>query len=158
MRKMNLKYMFVALVILSTTVSCSLNNDNNPPPVNPQILLQLKNTVSSGNWRITKFVDSDTVETSHFTGFDFTFDSNGTLTAMNTSDTFQGTWSITNSNTSDDNSSTDNFELNINFNLTNDFQDLNNDWTFLTASSNKIELIDESGGNGGTDYLTFEKN
>lgn len=150
--------MFVALVILSTTVSCSLNNDNNPPPVNPQILLQLKNTVSSGNWRITKFVDSDTIETSHFTGFDFTFDSNGTLTAMNTSDTFQGTWSITNSNTSDDNSSTDNFELNINFNLTNDFQDLNNDWTFLTASSNKIELIDESGGNGGTDYLTFEKN
>ena len=38
------------------------------------------------------------------------------------------------------------------------FEDLNDDWDFISQSSTKIELIDVSGGNGGTDYLTFEKN
>jgi len=46
-------------------------------------------------------------------------------------------------------------ELVINFNLTNDFEDLNDDWHFVSQSSTKIELIDIS---GGTDNLTFEKN
>jgi hypothetical protein len=40
----------------------------------------------------------------------------------------------------------------------NDFEDLNDDWDIISRSSTKIELIDISGGNGGTDYLTFEKN
>ena len=39
----------------------------------------------------------------------------------------------------------------------NDFEDLNDDWDIISQSSSKIELIDISGGNGGTDYLTFEK-
>jgi len=43
-------------------------------------------------------------------------------------------------------------------NLTNDFEDLNDDWDFISQSATKVELIDVSGGNGGTDYLTFEKN
>lgn len=38
------------------------------------------------------------------------------------------------------------------------FEDLNDNWDFVTHSSTKIELIDSSGGNGETDYLTFEKN
>jgi hypothetical protein len=47
---------------------------------------------------------------------------------------------------------------NIYFNLTNDFEELNDDWDFITQSSSKIELKDLSGGDGGIDYLTFEKN
>jgi hypothetical protein len=35
--------------------------------------------------------------------------------------------------------------------------DLSDDWDILSYSATKIELIDVSGGNGGTDYLTFEK-
>jgi hypothetical protein len=42
--------------------------------------------------------------------------------------------------------------------LTNDFEDLNDDWDFISQSANKIELLDVSGGSGETDYLTFEKN
>jgi hypothetical protein len=42
--------------------------------------------------------------------------------------------------------------------LTNDFEDLNDDWDIISHSPTKIELKDVSGGNGGTDYLTFENN
>lgn len=35
---------------------------------------------------------------------------------------------------------------------------LSDDWDVLERTDTKIRLIDVSGGNGGTDYLTFEKN
>jgi len=38
----------------------------------------------------------------------------------------------------------------------NDFEDQNEDWIFISQSFAKIELIHISGGNGGTDYLKFE--
>jgi len=76
--------------------------------------------------------------------------------ASNGTNNYTGTWSITDSNSSDD--SQDDLDFNINFNLTNDFEDLNDDWDFVSQSETKIELIDISGGNGGTDYLTLEKN
>ncbi len=41
--------------------------------------------------------------------------------------------------------------------FTTDFEELSDDWDIISHSSTKIELIDISGGNGGTDYLTFEK-
>ncbi|MFD0964256.1 hypothetical protein [Pseudofulvibacter geojedonensis] len=77
---------------------------------------------------------------------------NGTITASNGAVTYNGIWSITNS------SSLSSVDFNINFNLTNEFEDLNDDWDFITNTVTKIELIDVSGGNGSTDYLTFEKN
>lgn len=39
-----------------------------------------------------------------------------------------------------------------------DFEELTDDWDIISQTSSKIELIDISGGNGGTDYLTFQKN
>ena len=116
----------------------------------------VQNNVQMGTWRITSFVDSGTDETNDFTGYNFTFSSTGNLNANNGTNDYNGTWSITDSNSNDD--STDDLDFNINFNLTNDFQDLNDDWDFISQTSTKVELIDVSGGNGGTDYLTFEKN
>ncbi len=146
--------LFLVFAGLLTFTSCSNNDDNNPPI--EQIQIQVKNNIQQSTWRITKFIDSGEDETNHFTGYNFTFGSNGTLTASNGSNTFNGTWSITDSNSNDD--SQDDLEFIINFNLTNDFEDLNDDWDFVSQSSTKIELIDISGGNGGTDNLTFEKN
>lgn len=134
-------------------VSCSNDDDNN----NPVLQNQIQVNAQTGTWRITSFIDSGTDETNHFTGYTFTFNSNGVLNANNGTNNYDGTWSVTTSNSGDDDSLSD-LDFNINFNLTNDFQDLNDDWDFVSQSSTKIELIDVSGGNGGTDYLTFEKN
>ncbi|PWI29345.1 hypothetical protein DI383_12875 [Flavobacteriaceae bacterium LYZ1037] len=119
------------------------------------LITTIQDHVASGTWRISSFIDSGTDETNHFTGYSFTFNSSGVLHAENGINNYNGTWSITNSNSNDD---LDDLDFNINFNLTNDFQDLNDDWDFISQSATKIELIDISGGNGGTDYLTFEKN
>lgn len=137
---------------LITAASCKKDDDN--PDNNVQSTVQ--SNVQRGSWRITKFIDSGADETNHFTGYNFIFNNSGVLNANNGMNNYDGTWSITDSNSNDD--SQDDLDFNINFNLTNDFEDLNDDWDFISQSSTKIELIDISGGNGGTDYLTFEKN
>jgi hypothetical protein len=137
---------------LFTIVSCNKNDDS----PNNNIQNTVQTNVQSGTWRITKFIDSGTDETNHFTGYNFTFNSSGVLNANNGTNNYNGTWSILDSNSSDD--SQDDLDFNLNFNLTNNFEDLNDDWDFISQSATKIELIDVSGGNGGTDYLTYEKN
>lgn len=144
--------LFVCLLGLTFMTSCN-NSDDNP---NNSTQNQVQANVQSGTWRITKFIDSGTDETNHFTGYNFTFYSSGVLNANNGTNNYDGTWSITDSNSNDD--SQDDLDFNINFNLLNDFQDLNDDWNFISQTPTKIELIDISGGNGGIDYLTFEKN
>lgn len=138
--------------VLITAVSCTSDDDSS----SEQNLITINNTVQTGSWRITKFIDSGTDETSHFTGYIFTFQTAGVLTANNGTNQYTGSWLITNSNSDDDD--TNDVDFNIFFNLTNDFEDLNDDWDVLAYTATKIELIDVSGGNGGTDYLTFEKN
>jgi hypothetical protein len=111
-------------------------------------------TISSGTWRITYFYDTDKEETANFTGYNFTFGSS--LTATNGINTYTGTWSVTDSNSKDD--SMDDLHFNILFTAPPAFSDLSDDWDILERTDTKIRLIDVSGGNGGTDYLTFEKN
>lgn len=129
------------------------NDDDDPSNATQN---EIENSVQNGTWRITKFIDSDKDETNDFAGYNFTFLDSGVLNADNGVNQYNGTWSITDSNSNDD--SMDDLDFNINFNLANDFEDLNDDWDIISRSSTKIELIDVSGGNGGTDYLTFEKN
>lgn len=57
----------------------------------------------------------------------------------------------------DGGNSTGDIDFNIFFASPEDFSELSEDWNIISYSSNKIELIHESGGNGGTDLLTFEK-
>jgi hypothetical protein len=140
---------------------CSSDDDDGSSNDNSQQISQIENNVESGTWRITNFNDSGQNETSDFNGYDFTFNSDGSLVATNGSNTLTGTWSVTDdSNSSDDSSSDDDIDFNIFFPVPddNDFEDLNDDWDVVTTTSTRIELIDVSGGNGGTDMLTFEKN
>ena len=39
-----------------------------------------------------------------------------------------------------------------------EFEELTDDWEITEKSATVIKLRDVSGGNGGTDYLTFTKN
>lgn len=116
----------------------------------------IETNVQEGTWRVTRFIDSGDDETQNFNGYNFTFNDSGELSATNGSATHKGSWSVTDSNSDDDNP--DDLHFNIQFNLTNNFEDLNDDWEIISDSETKIELKDVSGGNGGTDYLTFEKN
>ncbi|SFT44397.1 hypothetical protein SAMN05216474_0601 [Lishizhenia tianjinensis] len=121
----------------------------------------LKDSAMLGDWTVSKMIDSGDDETSNFQGYIFSFNEDGTLVATNNVNTYNGTWSVTSSDSgSDDDSSDDSdIDFNIAFNVpeSNDFDDLIDDWDVLSHSDNKIELQDISGGNGGTDLLTFTR-
>ena len=156
-----MKSTFLVLLSLSFVMSCTSNDDNDNPNNNDQQIAAIVTAVQSGTWRISNFNDSGQNETSDFNGYSFTFNVNGSLVASNGTTTVNGTWSVTDdSNSNDDSSSDDDVDFNIFFSVpeSSDFEDLNDDWDVVSSSSTRIELIDISGGNGGTDRLTFEKN
>ncbi len=148
-----MKNIFFSLLCLAgflTLTSCSKDDSSDDNTVT-----NIQNTVKAGTWHITSFVDSGDDETHHFQGYSFTFSDNNMLTATDGTQTYTGSWSIDDSNSNDD--SIDDLHFNINFNLSNEFEELNEDWNILSRTSNRIELIHISGGNGGTDHLIFEK-
>ena len=160
MIKWSLGMMMFALFISCSSDDSDSNNNNSPD--NGTSADQVSANMESGNWRITYFFDTDQDETSDFAGWVFSFNSDGTLVASKNGETVEGTWSVeddsSNSSSDDDGNSTDDDDFNIFFPpASSDFEDLNDDWDIIRFSANKIELTDVSGGNGGTDFLTFEK-
>ena len=150
MRKYSSHFTFLFFVFSVVCVSSCKKDDTST------LEGQIRSNIEDGKWRISKFIDSGTDETGNFTGYNFDFGPSGSVTATNGTNSYNGTWSITDSNSDDDNLS--DLDFNLNFNVTNNFQDLNDNWDFISQTETKIELIDVSGGNGGTDYLTFVKN
>lgn len=114
---------------------------------------QISDDLSSGQWVITLLIDSGKDETSDFSGYLFTFNPSGSLVATKVSTTYTGNWSITEDSGDD---SPNDLDFNIFFDLTNHFEDLNDDWDIISHTSTKIELMDMSDDDGETDYLTFE--
>lgn len=150
--------LLMLLCVSVMSLSCSDNDDDGGVNDNSQQISQIEDTVESGTWRITSFIDSGENETSDFTGFNFSFNSNGSLVATNGTDTLTGTWSVSEDSGSSDDDDDIDFDIFFPVPDTNDFEDLNDDWDIISYTSDKIELIDISGGDGDTDNLIFEKN
>jgi hypothetical protein len=143
------------LFIVTIFSSCSdeddvaVNNSVDPTPV--------INIVNNGTWRVTFYEDSSVDETSNFTGYNFSFGAGNVLSATNGTNTYSGTWSVTSDNSMDDSPSND-LDFNIAFSAPANFADLTDDWNVISYTATRIQLIHVSGGGGGTDYITFEKN
>lgn len=160
---MKLNFFYGMLTLLSFTLMSSMcsSDDMENPNDNSQQIMEIENTAKSGTWIISSYVDSGQDETSDFNGYTFTFGNDGTLMATNGSNNITGTWSITDSSNSNDDSNTiDDIDFNISFSVptTSVFYDLIDDWELMSLTDNTISLIDVSGGNGGTDTLVFTKN
>jgi hypothetical protein len=154
MKKLKLISILTLIFVFNVASMCS-SDDNSSLSADPTPVI---NTVTSGTWRITFYEDSGVNETYHFTGYNFTFGSANVLTATNGTNTYTGSWSVTNDDSNDDSPSND-LDFNILFSSPANFADeLSDDWDILSRTDTKIELVDVSGGNGGTDYLTLEKN
>ncbi len=155
MKKIKLISVFALLFMLNVASTCS-DDDDSPQQssVDPTPVI---NTVNTGNWRVALYNDSGVVETSNFTDYNFTFGAGNVLTAVNGGTTVTGTWSVTSDNSNDDSPSND-LDFNIAFSTPVNFAELTEDWNIISYTATKIQLIHVSGGGGGTDYLTFEKN
>ena len=107
-------------------------------------------TVSAGTWRVTYYWDTNRDETANFNGFNFTFGTSNLVSASNGILNINGTWSTANDNSK--------VKLILAFTTNANFIEISDDWHVIERTETKIRLQDVSGGNGGTDYLTFEKN
>jgi hypothetical protein len=148
----NVKISLLGILLTGMSVfhhSCSDEID----PIADITPAQVENQIQSNSWKIALFIDSDKDETHHFEGYGFTFEADGRMIAENSANQFVGSWYISEDKSSDD--SRDELELVINFSISNEFEELNEDWNLVLSSDSKIEFIHISGGNGGTDYLTF---
>ncbi|WP_250433126.1 hypothetical protein [Hanstruepera flava] len=149
--------LMLSLTLLSTT--CSHDDDDVFQNNNSDQIQQIEDQVEAGTWRITSFIDSGQDETHDFTGYGFLFRSNGELIATHSSgSSLTGSWFISNSNSNDDSNSDIDFNIFFNVSDSSNFEDLNDDWDIVSHSDNMIKLRDVSGGNGGVDTLTFERN
>ncbi len=105
--------------------------------------------LTNGDWFITYYFD-DTEETTDYADFVFNFASDGTATATDSSGSTDGIWSTSAGDETE-------LELNLNFGLTVPLDDLAEDWDVLEVTNDIIRLKDLSGGDGSTDFLTFER-
>lgn len=136
-----LKHTLILLVVLCFTISSCSKEDEAP---------STKSIINQGKWKVVLFKDNGIVETSQYSGYEFTFNPNGQIKAVKSSNEVLGTWSVG----ADESKN----RLLLSFPITtlSPFPDLNHDWIFVTKSYTVVELehvSDES----GTDVLILEK-
>jgi hypothetical protein len=140
----NSLYSLIVVIVMATAMTSCKNDDNNSPSPSAT----LNSNLQTGTWRITLFAEDGDNQTSHYSGYNFTFSNGGVVTATNGSNTVTGVW-VTGSDDSTP-------KLILTFTAA-PFTELNEDWRVLEQSSTKIRLQHISGGNGGVDDLVFEK-
>ncbi len=156
--KSSLVHTIFLLSVVLVCKSCSKDDSETAETINNTDIPAIESALISGDWRISYYFDSDKDETSDYVNYIFTFQENGTLGATDGNTALSGAWSITTSNNSNDDSSSSDIDFNILFSSPEIFEELSDDWDIKTYSNTQIELLDVSGGNGGTDLLTFSKN
>lgn len=108
----------------------------------------INDIVKSGTWQISLYNDKGVVKTSNFAGYNFAFNSNGTVTATGASNV-SGTWSVI--------SDSGKQKFLLNFGSVSLFNELNEDWEVTSKTATEINLAHVSGGDGGTSQLTLKK-
>ncbi len=127
--------------ILSLTIlfmSCSRSLDSIDPVT----------VATNGEWRVTLFTDSGNNETPDFSGYTFTFNSNGTLTATKSGVTKNGTWST--------GSNKFNIDVGAKIDSNKPLGELTDDWKIISTSGTEIRLTDDN--STSSEFLTFTKN
>ena len=144
MKKLQLMLIIMS-VVMGSFSSCSKDSTTTPgtTTATSTILLQ-------GTWKITYFNDSGTDGTANYNGYIITFVSGGSVSVINGSIVYNGSWSTHNDDSQN--------KLYMNFGTTTSpMVELQKDWHLIEKTNVKIRMEDISGGAGGTDYLTIER-
>jgi hypothetical protein len=145
-----MKTILLSIGLLTMATACSKWQNNQQ---------QITKISTDGTWIISSYIDDGDDETSDFSTFRLNFLEDGVLHGTDllssNSSPYAGSWSLTDSNSNDDN--LDDLDFNMNFNVGNKLDDLSDDWDIISYTDTEIKLIDISGGGGGTDYLTLTK-
>ena len=105
--------------------------------------------LTNGTWHVSYYFD-DSDETLNYKGYNFTFNSNGTVVVIKDKNTIAGNWSTF------VNSGQDIFLLKFDDSKLDELED---DWKITEFTTTNVRLKNKStGSDGATDYLYFTKN
>ncbi|MFT6795152.1 MAG: hypothetical protein ACJART_000284 [Maribacter sp.] len=150
---MKLEILYIGSFLLMSFMFLSCETSDDEMENTGISLTEIKANAESGTWTVSLFEEEGIDETSDFTGFGFTFNSGGVLSAVDGDNSITGAWSIT----SDDDTNEDAIEFNIFFASPLNFAELSEDWDIVSYSDTRIELKDIGEGDDSTDRLIFEK-
>lgn len=138
-------------VILLGAAGCKKSSsDTNTNTTNTSVdVTSVRSALIVGQWKVTYFVSNGINQTSNYTQYKLSFNSNGLLIGENSILSENGAWTLRN-----DSGKT---KLGIDFTSAPMFAELTGDWEITSRSATRIVMQDVSGGSGQTDYLTIEK-
>ena len=122
------------LIVALTLTITSCKKDDNSSPSSSSTSTAVPSTLTTGSWRVSYYHESNNDHTLNFTGYSFTFSSNGTMTATNSSGTTNGTWN------NDDSHS----EFHMSIGNSSPLSDISNGWIITSSSSTQIIMKDDN--------------
>lgn len=148
--------LIILILVALSALSCNNCDDDEIVPNKINSSNAIITNVSNGSWRISYYWNSNQDKTTHFDGYIFKFLANNVLNTNNSINTFDGNWSVIDSNVNSDSLSDIIFK--ISFNDPTSFKNLTNDWLFIEKTTSLLKLKKLGINNEITDYLTLTKN
>jgi hypothetical protein len=141
-----MKKLFLFPLLAVLFASCS-NSDTTSDPVAD--LSTKTNMVIQSDWKVTQYIDSGKDETGDFAGYSFTFNTDGSFTAVSSSATYTGSWILAAGSSSPDDSgnstSDDNLDkLTITVSGNKQMDDLSHKWLVEKITATEIWLRDDN--------------
>jgi hypothetical protein len=138
---LNSKTISLLLLLSLVLISCDKDDTISPTPNDIESVSEFL-AIEKG-LKLTLLTDGGDNETYYFDSYLFTFDPDGTVTATDTDETIQGTYSVFR----DDGR----IELRMNFPNIQNFTELNDDWYFISINQDTIRFDDDG------DILEFKQ-
>ena len=132
---------FITLALVIWFSGCSEDNSSGTD--------QLVEVLIQGTWKVTYYMDSDTLKTDHYNGYSFSFTSSSVLLAEKGTETTVGYWAPV-----EDGEDT---KLVISFSSPAELLKISDDWVVLESAETVVRLVIVSNSGNSPDYLTFEK-
>jgi hypothetical protein len=134
--------LFPLLLATLFIVSCSKSETTDPAAD----LTANNNMVSSGEWKVTQYLDSGKDETSDFSQLNVIFNTDGSIVVTNGSATYTGTWLLSSSSSSSDDTLYDDKSHRFTITIAGDklMQKLSKKWLSVKVTENEIWLSDDN--------------
>jgi hypothetical protein len=112
-------------------------------------LKELKSTMLDGKWQVNLYRDNGADETNNYTGYEFKFYPNGTVSAWKNNVEETGSWKSVREDEST--------KVYMEFDPTSHLNELSEDWLVILNTNKALVFEDFTTGHSGSDYLSFQK-
>jgi hypothetical protein len=125
--------------------------DDNSTNVDGDVL-EIRNVMMGGEWKVAKYADGDVDETQNFTPYSFVFGAEHimSITLGETGTTQPGIWRVLRN-------SDGKLKVYLNAGIEGVLADLTDDWDFVSMTNSRIELKSYNDFNASYEVLVFEK-